>query len=150
MRRLGLSLLFVLPSIASMSLFAQAPRVIEIVATDQMTWNASKITAKPGEAIRIKLVSKGVIPKVAMAHNFVLLKAATSVQKFVDAGASARATDFISPAMKGQVLAATKLAGPGETVWVDFKAPMAKGAYPYVCTFSGHYQAGMKGVLTVR
>lgn len=150
MRRLGFSLLFVLASFSSLSLSAQTPRVIEIVATDQMTWNVSKITAKPGEAIRIKLVSKGVIPKVAMAHNFVLLKSNANVQKFVDAGAMARATDFIAPAMKAQVVAATKLAGPGETVWVDFKAPATPGAYPYLCTFSGHYQAGMKGILTVK
>lgn len=150
MRRLAFSCLFVLASLYSLSLSAQTPRVIEIVATDQMTWNVSKITAKPGEAIRIKLVSKGVIPKVAMAHNFVLLKSNTTVQKFVDAGASARATDFVNPAMKTQVLAATKLAGPGETVWVDFKAPATAGAYPYLCTFSGHYQAGMKGILTVK
>lgn len=150
MRRLGSSLLFVLASVSSVSLSAQAPRVIEIIATDDMKWTVTKITATPGEAIRIKLVSKGVIPKVAMAHNFVLLKSDTNVQKFVDAGASARGTDFISPPLKGQVLAATKMAGPGETVWLDVKAPATKGAYPYVCTFSGHYQAGMKGVLTVR
>ena len=148
MRRFGLSLLFVLASVFSLS--AQAPRTIEIVATDQMKWNVTKITAKPGELIRIKLTSKGVIPKVAMAHNFVLLKKETSVQKFVDAGASARATDFIAPAMKPQVIAATKLAGPGETVYVNFKAPSAAGNYPYLCAFSGHYQAGMKGVLTVK
>jgi azurin len=72
MRRFSLSLLFVLASVYSMS--AQAPRTIEIVATDDMKWDVTKITAKPGELIRIKLTSKGVIPKVAMAHNFVLLK----------------------------------------------------------------------------
>lgn len=148
MRRFGLSLLFVLASVYSLS--AQAPRTIEIVATDEMKWDVSKITAKPGELIRIKLTSKGVIPKVAMAHNFVLLKKETNVQKFVDAGASARQTDFIAPALKAQVIAASKLAGPGETVYVNFKVPAVAGNYPYLCTFSGHYQAGMKGTLIVK
>lgn len=148
MRRFGLSLLFVLASIHALP--AQAPRTIEITATDQMKWNVPKITAKPGELIRIKLTSTGVIPKVAMAHNFVLLKKETNVQKFIDAGAAARATDFIAPAMKAQVIAASKLAGPGETVYVNFKVPAVAGNYPYLCTFSGHYQAGMKGTLIVK
>ena len=49
-----------------------------------------------------------------------------------------------------QVLAGSKFAGPGETVYVTFKAPAEAGNYPYLCTFSGHFQAGMKGVLTVK
>jgi plastocyanin len=42
------------------------------------------------------------------------------------------------------------MAGPGETVQVTFTAPSKPGKYPYLCTFSGHYQAGMKGVLIVK
>lgn len=148
MRRFGLFVWFVLASASVLS--AQAPRTVEIVATDDMKWTVTTITAKPGEAIRIKLTSKGVIPKVAMAHNFVLLKKGTNVQKFVDAGASDRETDFIAPSMKPQVIAATRFAGPGETVYVHFKAPEVAGSYPYLCTFSGHYQAGMKGTLVVK
>ena len=129
---------------------AQPPRTIDIVATDDMKWTVSKITATPGEAIRIKLTSKGVVPKVAMAHNFVLLKAGTNEEKFIEAGVADRATDFIAPSMKAQVIAASRLAGPGETVYINFKAPAKTGEYPYVCTFSGHFKAGMKGVLVVR
>lgn len=148
MRRFGLSLLFVVA--AAFSLAAQTPRTIEIVASDDMKWTVTKITAKPGEALRIKLTSKGVIPKVAMAHNFVLLAAGTNPQKFIDAGAADRATDFIAPSMKAQVLAASRFAGPGETVWLNFKAPAKPGNYTYLCSFSGHFQAGMKGVLVVK
>jgi azurin len=148
MRRFGF-LLFLMLAAAS-TLAAQTPRTIEIVATDDMKWNVPKITAKPGEPIRIKLTSKGVIPKVAMAHNFVLLAAGTDPQKFIDAGAADRATDFIAPSMKSKVLAASRFAGPGETVYVNFKAPAKPGNYTYLCTFSGHFQAGMKGVLTVK
>ena len=148
MRRFGFSILFVLAAMWAVS--AQTPRTIEIIANDTMKWDVTKITAKPGEMLRIKLTSKGTIPKVAMAHNFVLLKAGTNAQKFIDAGAADRATDFIAPSMKAQVIAATRLAGPGETVYVNFKAPEKPGAYTYLCTFSGHFQAGMKGVLTVK
>jgi azurin len=147
MRRFCLSL-FVLAAAVS-SLAAQTPRTIEIVGTDDMKYSVTKITAKPGEVLRIKLVSKGVIPKIAMAHNFVLLKAGVNAQKFIDAGAPERGTDFIAPATRNQVIAASRFAGPGETVWVTFKAPAVAGNYTYLCTFSGHFQAGMKGVLTV-
>ena len=149
MRRLGLSVFIALAAVAALRAQAQ-PRTIEIIGTDDMKYSVTKITASPGEALRIKLTSKGVIPKVAMAHNFVLLKAGTNAQKFVEAGAADRATDFIAPSMKAQVIAATRLAGPGETVYVNFKAPDKAGNYTYLCTFSGHFQAGMKGVLTVK
>lgn len=148
MRRFVFSLLFA--AVAAASLSGQTPRTIEIVAGDDMKWNVTKIAAKPGEALRIKLTSKGAIPKVAMAHNFVLLAGGTNAQKFIDAGAPARATDFIAPAMKAQVLAASRFAGPGETVYINFKAPAKPGSYTYLCTFSGHFQAGMKGLLIVK
>lgn len=148
MRRFGLFLFVFLAAMSSMA--AQTPRTIEIVATDDMKWTVTKIAAKPGEVIRIKLVNKGVIPKVAMAHNFVLLALGTNVKQFIDAGAPERMTDFIAPSMKAKVLAASKFAGPGETVFINFKAPAKPGNYDYVCTFSGHWQAGMKGVLTVK
>jgi azurin len=147
MRRFCLSL-FVLVAAAG-SLAAQTPRTIEIIGTDDMKFSVTKITAKPGETIRIKLTSQGVIPKVAMAHNFVLLKAGVNAQKFIDAGVSDRGTDFIAPATRDQVIAASRMAGAGETVWVTFKAPAVPGNYTYLCTFSGHFQAGMKGILTV-
>lgn len=147
MRRFCLSLFVMLAAVSSLA--AQTPRTIEIIGTDDMKFSVTKITAKPGETLRIKLVSKGVIPKVAMAHNFVLLKAGVNAQKFIDAGAAERGTDFIAPATRNQVIAASRLAGPGETVWVTFKAPAVAGNYTYLCTFSGHFQAGMKGVLTV-
>jgi azurin len=148
MRRIAFSILLVLAAASVLS--AQAPRTIEIIASDDMKWDVAKIAAKPGEAIRIKLTSKGVVPKVAMAHNFVLLKAGTDAEKFIDAGVADRATDFIGPSVKSQVIAATRMAGPNETVYVNFKAPVKAGEYPYVCTFSGHFKAGMKGVLVVK
>ena len=129
---------------------AKGLRTIEIIGTDDMKFSVTNIEAKPGEALRVRLISKGGMPKVAMAHNFVLLKKEASQIKFVTASAMARENDFIAPDMKDQVIAATGLAGAGETVEVTFKAPTAAGDYPYVCSFPGHFQAGMRGTLTVK
>ena len=126
-----------------------AVRTIDIVGTDQMKYDLTEIPAKRNEQLRIRLTSKGTMPKIAMAHNWVLLKLNTSQVKFITAGAQARQTDFIPDEMKDQVIAKTALAGAGETVEVSFKAPAAAGKYPYVCTFPGHFQAGMRGTLNV-
>lgn len=129
---------------------AQAPRVVAITGTDAMKYSVTAIEAKPGEKITVKLTGQGAIPKVAMAHNFVLLAPKTDASAFANAGAMSRPTDFIPPAMKDKVLASTKLAGNGETVEVTFDAPKTPGVYEYICTFPGHYAAGMKGTLTVK
>ena len=125
-------------------------RTIEIVGTEDMKFSLTNIAAKPGEQLRVRLVSKGAMPKIAMAHNFVLLNKAANQVEFAAAAANARATDFIPPDKKADVLAATALAGAGETVEVTFKVPAAAGAYPYLCSFPGHFQAGMRGTLTVK
>lgn len=129
---------------------AKGVRVVEIIGTEDMKFSLATITAKPGEQLRVRLVVKGAMPKIAMAHNFVLLNKGAKVLDFVQAAMNARATDFIPADKKADVLASTALAGAGETVEVTFKVPAAAGEYPYVCSFPGHFQAGMKGSLVVK
>jgi azurin len=129
---------------------AKGVRTVEIIGTDDMKYSVTNIDAKPGEQLRVRLVTKGAMPKIAMALNFVLLKKDASQIKFVNASAVARESNYIAPEMKDQVIAATALAGAGETVEVTFKVPAAAGQYPYVCSFPGHFQAGMRGTLTVK
>jgi azurin len=125
-------------------------RTVELVGTEQMKYDVTTIPAKRGEQLRIRLTAKGTMPKIVMAHNVVVLKLGTSALKFVTAGATSRETEFIANEMKDQVLAKTALAGAGETVDVTFKVPNVAGEYPFVCTFPGHFQAGMAGNLAVK
>jgi azurin len=90
------------------------------------------------------------MPKVAMAHNFVLLKAGVNAQDVANAAMTARETDFIPESMKDKVIAHTGLAGGGESTEVTFKAPAKPGTYAYLCTFPGHFAVGMKGELVVK
>jgi azurin len=129
---------------------AKSVRTIEIIGTEDMKFSLANIAAKRGEQLRVRLVSKGAMPKIAMAHNFVLLNKGVSQVDFVQAAMNARATDFIPADKKGDVLAHTALAGAGETVEVTFKVPAAAGDYPYICSFPGHFQAGMRGMLNVK
>jgi len=129
---------------------AAAGRTIELTGGDDMKFNKTTIEAKPGETLHVVLKSIGTIPKIAMGHNFVALKLGADVTEFVKASMNARDTDFVPADLKAQVLAATKIAGPGETVEVTFKVPAKAGSYPFMCTFPGHYAAGMKGMLVVK
>src|SRR5688500_11174480 len=49
---------------------AKGVRTVEIIGTEDMKFSLTTITAKPGEQLRVRLTSKGAMPKVAMAHNF--------------------------------------------------------------------------------
>jgi len=130
---------------------AEAPvRTIDIVGTDDMKYSVNEITAEPGEKIRIRIHAQGVLPKVAMAHNVVVVQLDTDIDTMLKEGAPYRDSDFIPPSMAAKVIAKTAFAGPGETKQVTFTVPGAPGHYPFLCTFAGHYQAGMKGTLKVQ
>ena len=142
------------PIVFSVSLTVQlaaqpAVRTVEIQVGDNMKYSVGAITAKPGENLRVVLKDVGKMPKLAMAHNFVLLKKGVDPKRFVDLSASERDNDFIAPALKNQVLATTGLVGPGETREVTFEVPADPGTYTFVCTFPGHFALGMKGALIV-
>jgi azurin len=132
--------------------FAMPPaaRVVKISGSDNLQFTMPAITAKPGELLRIELSTRSMQPKMVMAHNFVLLAPGTDPATFAMSAAMARATEFIPAALKGKILVATRLAGAGETVSAEFKAPAKAGKYTYLCSFPGHESAGMKGILTVR
>lgn len=127
-----------------------AGRTVKITVGDNIKFSLTSIEAKPSETIHVVLKSTGTMPKIAMAHNFVLLKAGVDATKFSQDATKARDTDYVPAARKADILASTKLAGPGETVEVTFMAPAKAGVYPYLCTFPGHYAAGMRGELTVK
>lgn len=125
-------------------------KVIEIEGTNQLQFSVTDIQAVPGQTITVKLTTKSDFPKIAMAHNFVLLKAGVDATAVATASAKASDNAYIAPEMKDKILAYTGLAGGGETVEVTFTVPEKPGTYEYICTFPGHYSAGMKGTITVK
>lgn len=129
---------------------AGAARTVEIQGNDQMKFTVTSIEAKPGERIRVVLKVVGVMPKMAMSHNFVLLAAGVNASDFTNKSVMAAATGYIAPDLKAQVLAFTGMAGAGETVEVSFNAPAKAGSYTFLCSFPGHFAAGMRGTLVVK
>ena len=125
-----------------------AARVIEITANDQMKFSVATIEAKAGEELKVVLTNQGTLPKEAMGHNWVLLKAGTDVTAFATAAMTAKDTDYVPASLKDQVLASIPVLGPKKSGEVTFKAPAA-GDYVFICSFPGHYMI-MKGTLTVK
>jgi azurin len=126
------------------------PREIEITAGDQMKYSLTEIDAKPGEDIKVILTNTGTQPVDVMGHDWVLLKAGSDVAAFDAAALTSKETGYIPAALGDEIIAKIDLLGPRKSGEVEFKAPMAPGDYPYLCTFPAHYQTGMKGVLTVK
>src|SRR5215203_3150660 len=108
---------------------AAAQRTVELVGTDNMKFSTTTIEASPGEALCIVVRASGQMPKIAMAHNFVLLQPGTDPASFANEGAMHRGTDFIAPGLAGRVISKTPMAGAGETADVTLTAP-GPGSYP--------------------
>ena len=127
-----------------------APRVVKLKGLDTMQYDVKTINAKPGEKLTVQLAAVGSMPKEQMSHNWVLMAKNAPIDQFVMDAAMSRDKGYIPEAGKKHILAMTKMAGGGETVEVDFDAPKEPGEYLYICTFPGHYMAGMKGKLIVK
>lgn len=91
----------------------------------------------------------------AVQHNWVLVDGNTTVVDTAVAAAAAAMGKARSPSAavppsdtKG-LLVALPITNAGESSAVTFKAPAA-GTYIFLCTFPGHYAAGMTGQVTVK
>lgn len=142
--------LIILSLFISTNALAQSTKVIEMKGTDQLRFSVQNIEVAAGQKITIKLSNDTKFPANAMSHNFVLLKQSTDAKAFDKASAQHADSGYIAPELKDQIIAHTGMAGGGETVEVTFNAPKKPGKYLYICTFPGHFAAGMKGTLTVK
>ena len=145
----ALFFLFVTMVMLGTSALARAA-TIDIEGMDTLRFSVTQINAKPGEKLTVKLTNKTSLPPAVMSHNFVLLKKGTDPDKFAKAGIEARDNGYIPKDMMDQIIAHIDLVGGGETKAVTFDVPKEPGEYTYICTFPGHYAAGMKGTLTVK
>jgi azurin len=127
------------------------PKEITITGNDAMQFDVKNFEANAQQSLRLTFKNIGSMPKIAMGHNLVILKkdisAITFGQKVLASGGSA--TNPLPKSLLGDVIASTRLLGPGESEVVIFKAPDETGEYEYVCTFPGHF-AMMRGKMIVR
>jgi len=113
---------------------------------DRMKYGRSTIRVPAGAPVELRLVNPDM-----MKHNLVvcasgaLEKVGLAVDAFVS-DPTAMERDWI-PEMS-EVLHATPMAGPGETVAVRFVTPVKPGEYPFICTVPNHWRI-MQGTMIV-
>lgn len=128
---------------------AEPVSMIIIESNDRMRFSPSTFTVQADAEITLTLSNIGSMPKETMGHNLVILQSDVSPNSFAAAAVRHYANDYLPPAYAEGIIAATTVLGPGETQTITFKAPATPGTYPFVCSFPGHTQAGMKGLMTV-
>lgn len=111
---------------------------INLTGDDQLRYDKTLFKVKAGQKITLDFKNIGTQPAAAMSHNVVILQQGTDVQKFGEAAVPAASTGHIPASMKDDVIAHTKLLGPGESDKITFTLPDA-GVYDFICTFPGHF-----------
>jgi azurin len=117
------------------------------VIPEQMKYDLKEINVKAGLPVVLTLENPD-----NMQHNLVICKKGTKekVGKAADLMAQdPKALEKNYVPNMSEVLAATKLVNPGESVTIEFIAPSLPGDYPFICTFPGHWSI-MQGVMHVR
>lgn len=124
-------------------------RTISIVGRDDMSYDVTEINMEPGETIRIELVTESNMPPAAMSHNIAITEPGIDMSGFINESRRAEDNEYIAPGFEDQVIVATAMLGDGESDVIEFTAPEEPGEFPFVCTFPGHYEAGMTGTIYV-
>lgn len=125
------------------------PFSITITGNDQMQFDPTEFTVDAQQPVTIVFRNIGNLPKEAMGHNLVVLVEGIDPVEFAISGAGHANNEYIDPEREDEMIAYTPILGPGEEFEVTFTAPAEPGEYEFVCTFPGHAQAGMVGVMTV-
>lgn len=130
--------------------FLSADQKITITGNDKMQFDIKEFTVKTGEKVELTFKNVGELPKLAMGHNLVILREGVRPLKFGQKimGLGASPSNPLPKESLVDVIAATKLLGPGESDVITFAAPKKSGLYQYLCSFPGHY-AIMRGVMIV-
>lgn len=107
-------------------------------------------TAKPGQKMKVTLYNYSKKPASAMSHDWVLLKKNANAAKIAKKSYQFPKDGYIAPSVKNQIIAYTGMVSGGHMDSVTFTVPQKPGKYQFICTFPGHYFAGMKGYLIVK
>lgn len=113
---------------------------------ESLIFEPSELTVSPAKKVRLTFKNSASVAS-GLQHNWVLVKTGKA-----EAVANASMSAGLEKGWLQEspdILAHTKLLGPGEEQAILFTAPKEKGDYPFICTFPGHSMT-MKGLLHVK
>jgi azurin len=116
-------------------------------AAAALAFAQTELSLKANAVVTLNFENKN---DLGVQHNWVLVGSDTAdAAAAVNAAAAGNsAALFVPPAGTENALAWTPMVAAGSTGSVTFRTPDA-GTYLFICTFPGHYAAGMQGTLTV-
>ena len=109
----------------------------------EMAYDTKVLEVKAGSTVKITLVNEGI--DASMIHNIVFVKKGTTEEVAMACVAAGPDKKFV--AENPNIIAASGLANPQQTIVLEFTAP-PKGDYEFLCTYPGHSNM-MKGWLYV-
>ena len=109
------------------------PKEVTIQADDKMRYDVTAFDASPGQKIAVTIKNIGTTPKFSMGHNFVMLDRVINTgniqSAFLDKASTEASHDYVPPDAK-EVLAHSKLLGPGESEVVYLQRALHPGRIP--------------------
>jgi azurin len=123
---------------------------VTVESDDAMRFTPAQIEVpKTCETFTVKLIHTGRLPKLAMGHNWVLVKQTDLDGVARTSMAAGEALNYID-STDARVIAHTALIGTGESASVSFpvKKLQAGVRYSFLCTFAGHSPI-MQGTLAL-
>jgi azurin len=113
---------------------------------EQMQYDLRYFAVQAGKPVEILVENDD-----AMPHNLVIVQPGALQEVAVAGGVLPPPSDpnaiaYVPASPK--VLQSTPLVQPGDTATLNFAAPQMPGAYPFMCTFPGHW-VRMYGVMLV-
>ncbi|HVR85480.1 MAG TPA: PA14 domain-containing protein, partial [Planctomycetota bacterium] len=111
---------------------------------DQMLFDVKQFSVEAGKPVEILFDNVDIMPhNLAITAPGAMMEVGQLAERL---GAEGEKLGFLPGTPK--ILWATPLLLPGQSSKLQFTAPEKPGAYPYVCTFPGHYLL-MNGVMQV-
>jgi putative heme-binding domain-containing protein len=111
---------------------------------ERMMYDVKELTVKPGKKVKLTFANYDYMP-----HNIMLVNPGKADEIGLQAIAlGARGFDVEFVPESSDILWHSKLVNHGQEEVIEFTAPTAEGAYPYVCSFPGHHRL-MRGTLFV-
>lgn len=111
---------------------------------ERMMYDVKELTVQPGKKIKLTFANPDYMP-----HNILLVKPGKADEVGLQAiglGAGGFEVGFVP--QSDDILWSIKLVDHGQEQTIEFTAPTAEGAYPYICSFPGHHLL-MRGTLFV-
>ena len=112
----------------------KATRTITLRMTDDMRFSPDRITVRQGETLRLRVENKGkILHEVVLGTPDTLEEHAQLMVKFPTMEHAEPYMAHVAPGKTGDLL------------W-QFNRP---GSFDFACLIAGHFQAGMRGTITV-